>query len=123
MEKEKEIEEFIEKHDVEDILKCISTADVLEYIDEEDLYEYIDSDVLVNTALERLGLDILDCFEEDELLCYMNSKGYCNDNLLGALESICRKLQPRGYVDKNEAKKLICDYIDTWMDRSFKMEG
>ena len=122
-EKENEIEEFIEEHDVNDILKCIDTYDIIDYVDEEDLYSFIDNDVLVNTALEKRGLDILDCFEEDELLCYMNSKGYGNDNLLGTLESICRKLQPRGYIDKNEAKKLICDYIDTWMDRSFKMEG
>ena len=33
-------------------------------------------------------------------------------NIDTAIQKIVRQLQPRGYVGKEEAKSILCDYID-----------
>ena len=40
-------------------------------------------------------------------------------DVLKKIGEICRELQPNGYIGKEEAKKLLCDYLDFWMNRSF----
>lgn len=60
----------------------------------------------------------------DDMIKYLETCGYeviTEDNdILRKIEGICKELKPHGFIDKEEAKKLICDYIDFWMNRSFK---
>jgi len=44
-----------------------------------------------------------------------------DDNWINLLKikSICRDLQPKGYIGKEEAKKMLCDFIDNWMIKCF----
>jgi hypothetical protein len=41
------------------------------------------------------------------------------NEIVEEIKSICRKINPNGYIDKEKAKDIICDYIDNWMIKSF----
>lgn len=65
----------------------------------------------------------------DEMIEILESNGYVvtDDNhysrpeneIVEEIKSICRKINPNGYIDKEKAKGIICDYIDNWMIKSF----
>lgn len=65
----------------------------------------------------------------DEMIEILESNGYVvtDDNhysrpeneIVEEIKSICRKINPNGYIDKEKAKDIICDYIDNWMIKSF----
>ena len=59
---------------------------------------------------------------------YLEENGYCvidkeekekQDDILTEIKNVCREIKPRGYIDKEEAKKILCDYIDDWYIKAF----
>lgn len=83
----------------------------------------------VGDCIEYFGVnELLDHFSDVELINELNKRDYevfdiekivDNNFVLTRIKSVCRKLQPKGYIGKEDAKKLMCEYIDTWMNHSF----
>lgn len=105
----KNCEYFKEK--VQDVL---NKSDIFELIDEDDCYwEYRDN--------------LLDEFPDDEIIIYLEHKGYNitenednylllgEDNISQHINTALQYLTTKSYLEKEEKKKLICDYIDFWL--------
>ena len=61
------------------------------------------------------GTEILDYFTPQELNDYLDNqdtKHYNTITPLNLLNMFCRSIQPKGVIDKEDAKKIICDFID-----------
>lgn len=104
----KNCEYFKEK--VQDVL---NKSDIFELIDENDCYwEYRDN--------------LLDEFPDDEIILYLEHQGYNvtenednyllpgEDNISQHINTALQYLTTKSYLEKEEKKKLICDYIDFW---------
>lgn len=105
----KNCEYFKEK--VQDVL---NKSDIFELIDEDDCYwEYRDN--------------LLDEFPVDEIILYLEYQGYNvtenednyllpgEDNVSAHINTALSYLTTKSYLEKEEKKKLICDYIDFWL--------
>ena len=124
---------LLEDCSVKDVIDYFGADKILDKVDDDDIVErvncwvlsQIDDDTLVD-AVSDSGL-ILDSFSISDIEDNLYSRGYSvvdtkileTENILDKLEQICRELKPKGYIDKEDAKRLICDYLDFWMDRSF----
>ena len=125
--REKElIESFIDYFGVEKILKCIDIDDVMENIDVDDILRNVNDGELID-AMDNAS-NVLDVLDYDEIVDYLEDRGYVvykegedlsEKSIINRVADICREIKPRGYIDKEEAKRLICDYLDTWMIRHF----
>ena len=84
----------------------------------------------VGDCIEYFGVnELLGHFSDMELINELTTYRQCtvqyrdeiidNNLILSQIKTICRELQPKGYIDKEDAKKLMCEYIDTWMNHSF----
>jgi len=61
------------------------------------------------------GTEILDYFTPQELIDYLDNpdtKYYDTITPLNLLNMFCRSIQPKGIINKEDAKKIICDFID-----------
>lgn len=134
-EKEKKLlgKGLLEDCSVKDVIDYFGADKILDKVDDDDIVErvncwilrQIDDDELVD-AVSDSGL-ILDSFSISDIEDNLYGRGYSvmdtkileTENILDKLEQICRELKPKGYIDKEDAKRLICDYLDFWMDRSF----
>ena len=124
---------LLEDCSVKDVIDYFGADKILDKVDDDDIVErvncwilrQIDDDELVD-AVSDSGL-ILDSFSISDIEDNLYGRGYSvmdtkileTENILDKLEQICRELKPKGYIDKEDAKRLICDYLDFWMDRSF----
>lgn len=85
--------------------------ELLEQIKEnEDVLDYLDASVLLNHLDEE---DILK--KANEIIHYDNY-----DGIMAQIRQLVMSLKPKGYIDKDEAKRLICEYIDTFYIKSFE---
>ena len=118
------IESFIEYFGSEKILKHMDADEIIDSVDIDLLLQEVDDDSLIDAisyldnALERLS--------DMEIIDHLKERGYTvHDNdedpvtIMEKIEEICKELKPRGYIDKEDAKRLICEYIDTWMNKGF----
>lgn len=125
--REKElIECFVDWFGVKKILKCIDTDDVMDNIDVDEILSNVDDDELieamddVSNALTYINKDeIADYLEDEGYVVYDEDEDPSEKNIIEKVEEICREIKPHGYIDKEEAKKLICDYLDNWMIKCF----
>ena len=120
----KTLKKFIEKYGSDEILDEISSVEISDYIEDHtfrSILEYISKDVI----MEQLDSDdILNQLGTDELIDEIGLRGYevildTEDSLLGKIGMICRELSKSPSIDKEYAKKLLCEYIDTFMIRNF----
>ena len=109
---EKLIESFVNYFGIENIVDCIGTKRILSHIDDDALLD----EVFNSNSM----YDILDYIPEDEIAEYLGMENEyqnkCDDENLvikNELADIVRDLKPRGYISKEEAKKLLCEYIDS----------
>ncbi len=61
------------------------------------------------------GTKILDYFTPQEINDYLDNqdiKYYDSITPLNLLNMLCWSIQPKGIIDKEDAKKIICDFID-----------
>ena len=61
------------------------------------------------------GTEILDYFTPQEINDYLDNqdtKHYNSITPLNLLNMFCWSIQPKGVIDKEDAKKIICDFID-----------
>ena len=78
----------------------------------------IENNPMIEDIIAQFGVEnILDNISEEEIINYVD--GYMlgfnnNTDTLSRIKGICRELQPHGYIGKEDAKKIICDYIDYW---------
>jgi len=71
--------------------------------------------------------DILQTFNDEDIINYLKNNGYKvidtyfeeETDLLSDIKNVCRQLQPSGYIGKEEAKKILCEYLDNWMIKCF----
>lgn len=120
----------------EDIVMYFNSEDLLEAMDEQVIASYVEDnkDILQNVddnaLIENVTFEssIIDSIETDDMKERLESKGYkvieedgCSgeEDILRKIKNICKELKPHGYIDKDEAKELIGDFIDFWMVRSF----
>jgi hypothetical protein len=126
-EKEKElIENFVDYFGVKKILKCIDIDDIMDNIDVIDILNNVDDDDLID-AMDNTS-NVLAVLDNEEIVDYLKDEGYAvydenedpsENTIMDKVEEICREIKPNGYIDKQEAKKMICDYLDYWMFKSF----
>jgi hypothetical protein len=61
------------------------------------------------------GTEILDYFTPQELIDYLDNqdtKYYDAITPLNLINMVCQSIQPSGVIDKEDTKKIICDFID-----------
>ena len=109
---EKLIESFVNYFGIGNIVDCVGTKRILSHIDDDALLD----EVFNSNSM----YDILDYIPEDEIAEYLGMENeYQNrsedENLAikNELADIIRVLKPRGYISKEEAKRLLCEYIDS----------
>lgn len=136
MEREKTECLLLSQYEPEDIVKIFNPKDLLEAMYKQDIASYVEDnkDILQNVDDDALiesvtfKSNIIDSIETYDMKECLENEGYkvideyeCSDedDILKKIKDICKELKPHGYIDKNEAKKLISDFIDSWMDRSF----
>jgi len=117
------IKDVIDYFGADEILDKINDSDIAEHVDVCVLNQ-IDDDVLID-AINNTD-KILDSLPMEHIESYLNDCGYSvidtlklEEDVLKKIKEICRELQPNGYIDKEDAKKLLCEYLDFWMDRGF----
>lgn len=126
MEEEKKnlLKSFIDFFDYEEILDEMGKNNIVEYIEDN---PYILNDISDETLLEGV-YNPLEQYDSDELIEELNDRGYevkennyleNKDEILHDLGKICRILYGKGYIGKKEAKSILCDFLDTWMTKSF----
>ena len=118
-ESEKEqIDKFIDKYKDEDyfvdsVLGTLYPEQLLDSVDTSDCYC-------------KFGKDLLDEFDDDTLIDYIEGMGYRvienddnyllpgEDNISHYLNMALGYMTTKSYLTKEEKKELICDYIDFW---------
>ena len=122
---------LLEDSCVQDVIDYFGPDMILDKMDDEDIAERVDvgvlnlldDDTLINSVSNSDNM--LDSIPMGQIEEYLTDKGYKmvdmleSDDVLKKIGKICRELQPNGYIGKEEAKKLLCDYLDFWMNRSF----
>ena len=118
------IENFIEYFGSEKILKHIDADEIIDSVDIDLLLQEVDDDSLID-AISYPG-NVLERLSDMEIIDHLKERGYTvHDNdedpvtVMEKIEKIRKELKPRGYIDKEDAKRLICEYIDTWMNKGF----
>lgn len=93
--------------------------------------ELSDSDIIDEVLSRRIETDVLSYVDEDDLVCELKDRYYdfrnvlndsdvsdfvneliSEDNVSSLIWTACRKLSPRRYLDKNDMKEMINQYID-----------
>lgn len=128
----KHIVKYIEDCDVQDVIEFFGSEAILQEMNEGDIADCLNWSILSRVPDEDLieaiaDIDnVLDNVDNDDIVEYLESKGYhvttSYDNMeenLKNLKVFCRQLQPTGFIGKEEAKKLLCEYIDNWMIKCF----
>ena len=124
---------LLEDSTIKDVIDYFGADMILDKIDDSDIAERVDACVLNRIDDDTLidAIDdtdkILNSLPMEDIESYLNDGGYSvidtlkleEEDVLKKIKEICRELQPNGYIDKEDAKKLLCDYLDFWMDRSF----
>lgn len=118
-ESEKEqIDKFIDKYKDEDYF----VDSVLETLYPEQLLDSVDT----SDCYWKFGKDLLDEFDDDTLIDYIEGMGYKvienddnyllpgEDNISHYLNMALDYMTTKSYLTKEEKKELICDYIDFW---------
>lgn len=95
-----DIASYIESHNY--ILDYFDKDELIEHIDEETIFESLDDDSLI-FELEDRNYEV---FSKDN-----DNQGF-EKNLIYIVKRILQTLKPRGFIDKEEAKSLICEFID-----------
>lgn len=124
---------LLEDSTIKDVIDYFGADRILDKIDDSNIAErvdvcvlnQIDDDVLIDAINDTDKM--LDSLSMEDIESYLNDVGYSvigtqeleEENVLKKIKEICRELQPNGYIGKEDAKKLLCDYLDFWMDRSF----
>ena len=120
----------------EDIVKYFNNEDLLEAMDEQVIASYVEDNEYIlqnvddNTIIENVTFEssIIDSIETDDMKECLENEGYkvikeneCreDEDILKQIKNICKELKPYGYIDKNEAKELISDFIDFWIVNGF----
>lgn len=70
---------------------------------------------LIADFVDICGTEILDYFTPQEIFDYLDNqdtKYYNSITPLNLINMVCRSIQPKGIIDKEDAKKIICDFID-----------
>lgn len=122
-----EPEDIVKYFNSEDLLEAMDDEDIACYVeDNEDILQKVDDDALIESV--TFESSIIDSIETDDMKECLESRGYKvieedefseEEDILKKIKNICKELKPHGYIDKNVAKELICDYIDFWMIRDF----
>ena len=116
-------EDVISYFGTDNILDSVVEKDIANYLEwNSHILDYMDKDILFDSVDEEYMLKNI---YKENMVEYLENNGYevrvPGESLdtLETLEEICRELKPRGYLDKEEAKSLLCDYLDTWMTTVF----
>lgn len=120
---EKETDKFLNDCVVEDAIEYFGPNNIMDAIEPSDITGYIETHPLV---LDNVEIDyIVETIDSASMIKELTDRGFSVDeidkeeDIIKTLKNVCRELQPNGYIGKEEAKKLLCDYLDFWMDMSF----
>ena len=123
-EEKKLIDSFIEYFGADKIIERLKTDDIVEEVG-TGILDYFDDYDLINAVGDFDN--VYDYLGIDDIILYLEGCGYEVNNYnkngveenMSKLQDVCRNLKPKGYIDKEEAKKLITDYLEFWMNRTF----
>lgn len=91
--------------------------DILSYISDEDLAKSIKHpDIL----LKKIDLETIVGFLRENQFTVIDNLNEPEQSVLEKIQKICREIKPKGYIGQEEAKNLLCNYIDTWLIKSIK---
>lgn len=118
-----EVDDVIDYFGVEKILNAIDNIDIVNYLDSFMLGMINDKELVKAIANPKVALE---SFDNDDICDYLEEKGYTvidnvddDGDILTKIKNICREIKPKGYIDKEEAKKVLCGYIDDWYINHF----
>ena len=110
-ERRKEIDELFEEH-------YITLGELIDYYGEQ---EVIDNLYLSDwELLEQMDdpTEALDYIDTETIRSYYRTHEDSKYPTLEKIKDAIREIKPKGYIDKEEAKRILSDYIDTWFDRA-----
>lgn len=129
-EREKLGRKMLKNCDVRDLIDYYGSQTIMNELNVYDMVDFlgpsqlglIDDDDLINAIGDEDKM--LDSFTVDEIIEYLNARGYRlveedEKTTLDKIGDICLELQPHGFIDKERAKELLCDYIDNNMLKVF----
>ena len=91
--------------------------DILSYISDEDLADAI---IHPDILLKKIDLDTIAGFLRKKEFTVIDNLSVPEQSVLQKIQEICREIKPKGYIGQEEAKNLLCNYIDTWLIKSIK---
>lgn len=115
---------FIDHYGVENILNRINDIDIVNHLDnwilkmvnDDELVKAINSKKLI---LESMDIDDICLFLENKNYAVIDKLEVVDNDIITKIKNICREIRPKGYIDKEDAKKIICEYIDNWFIKAF----
>jgi hypothetical protein len=123
--------QLVEKTTIKDIIRYFGSDDILYHIDDSDIADRIDECVLkmvdddlliecINNADNFLSsLDTAEIIEEiEDRGFYVRAIDDDNEPMLKRIKMLCREIQPNGYLDKEDLKRILIDYIDNYYTNS-----
>lgn len=91
---------------------------VVNFFNAYDLLDAMNIHDISNYVCNNWG-DVLRDVDND-IIILISKEDIVNDKvIIDKLKYVCHYLQPKGYIGKEDAKKLLTDYIDMWMTKSF----
>ena len=122
--KDVKIEDIINYFGNDEILSNMNYLDIADFCDYDILNSISDYDLADAINYPEMLLDRVDCetivdFLTEKHFTVIDNLSEHEQSVLKRIQDICREIQPKGYIGKEEAKKLLCNYIDTWFVKAF----
>lgn len=118
---------LVKEAGIDEVMEAFSRHEIADWIEgNEDVLTFVDDDVLIENLNDSTR--VLGDVESEDMIEVLEERGYevfeeynvpTDHDIMNRIQFICRSLQPIGYIGKDDAKKLLCDYIELWMNRGF----
>ena len=101
---------------IKDVFSAFTPEEILSNIPSREISDFLTTGFCDSHVINEM-IEVL----ESNGYVVTDSKYYDRpeNEIVEEIKSICRKINPNGYIDKEKAKDIICDYIDNWMIKSF----
>ena len=119
------IEDIIDYYGSDEILSNMNYLDIANFCD-YDILSYISDEDLAKSIkrpdilLKKIDLDTIVGFLRKNQFTVIDNLSVSEQSVLQKIQEVCREIKPKGYIGQEEAKNLLCNYIDTWLIKSIK---
>ena len=123
--KDVKIEDIIEYFGNDEILSNMNYLDIANFCDYDILSYIADEDLAKsikhpNILLKKFDLNTIVGFLRENQFTVIDNLSEHESSVLEKIQEVCREIKPKGYIGQEEAKNLLCNYIDTWLIKSIE---